>query len=534
VTEAKTATAKPGEAYVSDFYEPLPKQLILHTSEKKNLLAIGGGGSGKSMFLLGEALFTCWQYPGAHCLLLRRDFPELEKGLILDLKATVPKEYYKWNDSKHIATFPHNDSKIFFGHLQNGSERTLSQYLSAAFVFIGIDEVAQFSYEAYSFLSFRNRINKECKADYEGNMPIPRMGGATNPLGPGYGWIKTVWVDHKPVTQLGKVTKYKDGRYYQIINGRGVCVFDPHDHVYVHSTVLDNPIQMQKDPDYINKLYRLPPALRKKALDGDLNSVAGQYFQNFTYERHVLSLPRDHELIKWENWQPIWIGIDWGLAHHSAVYWFTHAKVMRFGKWKPVVVCFRELVVNEMSHGLLVRTIAEKMNPAEIARCRHIFLSPERFARTTGVDAAHTIGAEMGDMLVEFGLGRCVPANNRRADGAVFCYNLLETGDFVLIEEACPHLIRTLQSVVRDEMDLEDVLKSESIEDDCYDGWRYGLVSMLHEKNKPQSQKDEEKIASIVDPVARMMYAYQVKLRNEKRSKGKPMRFVNRSMVPHR
>jgi hypothetical protein len=55
---------------------------------------------------------------------------------------------------------------------------------------------------------------------------------------------------------------------------------------------------------------------------------------------------------------------------------------------------------------------------------------------------------------------------------------------------------------------------------------------MLMEKNKPQSMKDEEKIASIADPVARMMYAYQVKLRNEKKAKGKPMRFVNRSMLP--
>jgi phage terminase large subunit len=519
-----------GAANIWEWYDPLPKQNILHTSPANNLLAIGGGGSGKSMFGLGEALYVCAQYPGAHCLLLRRDFPELEKGLILDFKSTVPKEFYKYNDSKHIATFKHNDSKIFFGHLQNASEKTLSQYLSSAFVWIFIDEMGQFSYEAYDFLHFRNRVNKECKPDFEGHMPIPRMGGGTNPLGPGYGWIKTVWVDHKPVSQLGKVTKYRDGRYYAVHNGRAECVFDPFDHVYVHSTILDNPIQMRKDPDYINKLMRLAPALRKKALDGDLNSVAGQFFSNFSYERHVMSLPRDHELIKWETWQPVWIGMDWGLAHHSSIYWFTRAKVFRLNGWRDVVVCYRELVVNETAHEALVALAVSKMNPQEISRTKAIFLSPERFARHGDPDPSKTIGAQMAEKFHELGLPRCIPAINSRVDGAVFCYNLLETGDFVLLEEECPYLKRTLEIVVRDPVTLEDVQKVDSIEDDCYDGWRYGLVSYLNEKKKPKELIDQERIAAVEDPTARMMLAYQIRLQNEKRAKGTKPRYNPRWM----
>lgn len=517
-----------GQVDISSFYEPQAKQLILHTNPAKNLLAIGGGGSGKSFFLLGEALYTCFQYPGADVLLLRRDFPELEKGLILDFKSMVPAEFYKYNDSKHIATFP-NGSKIFFGHLQNQSERSLSQYLSAAFVFIGIDEIGQFSYEAYSFLSWRNRINNDCKRDAEGYMPIPRMGGATNPLGPGYGWIKTIWVDKKPVSQLGQTAKKHDGKYYQNVHGKDEIVFDPEDYVYVHSTVLDNPAQLAKDPDYINKLMRLPPALRQKALYGDLNAVAGQYFSNFTYDRHVLSLPRDHERIKWETWQPIWLGIDWGLAHHSAVYWFTRAQVLGLDeKWHYRVVCFRELVVNETSYGDLVRLIADKSQPDEIKRTRHIFLSPERFSRTG--DVAHTIGDEMADRFMELGFARCVRATDRRVDGAVFCYDLLETGEFVLIEEQCPHLIRTLQTVVRDEKNLEDVLKSDSIEDDCYDGWRYGLMSMLSEKGKPQALKDQERIAAIQDPAAKMIASYQLHLKNQKKAQPRKIKIAPRWM----
>jgi phage terminase large subunit len=529
-----------GTVNVSDFYEPIPKQDLLHTSAAKNLLAIGGGGSGKSFFLLGEAIYTCFQYPGATCLLLRRDFPELEKGLIFDFKNTVPKELYRYNDSKHIAMFP-NGSTLFFGHLQNGSERTLSQYLSAAFVFIGVDELGQFSYEAWSFLSWRNRVNKGCQADMFGNMPIPRMGGATNPLGPGYGWIKTQWVEHKPVSQLGKTTKGKDGKFYQDMHGEMKVVFDPDDYVFVHSTVLDNPHQLKSDPDYIRKLERLPPAMRQKALYGDLNAVAGQYFSNFSYEQHVLSLPRDRERIKWQSWQPVWIGIDWGLAHHTAVYWFTRASVQGIGGvWKNCVVCYRELVVNEKDSDEIVDLVHEEMSVAdeanqgdvlvmqEISRCKFIFLSPERFARGHDKDRGKTIGVQMGERFHEKGLPWCTPANNRRVDGAVFMYNLLASGEFVLIEEACPHLKRTFETVVRDEDNLEDVLKAETIEDDCYDGCRYGLLSMLDEKHKPEQMQEQEKIASIADPVARMMYAYQVKLKHDKREKNRKMK-----VVPH-
>jgi Terminase large subunit, T4likevirus-type, N-terminal len=533
-----------GEINVADFYDPQPKQEILHTNPAHNLLAIGGGGSGKSFFLLGEALYTCFQYPGANCLLLRRDFPQLERGLILDFKNTVPKELYHYNDSKHIVTFP-NRSMLFFGHLQNGSERTLANYLSAAFEWIGVDELGQFSFEAWSFLSWRNRINKGCRPDMFGQMPIPRMGGATNPLGPGYGWIKQMWVDHKPVSQIGQTVKGKDGRFYQDMRGEMKVVFDPHDHVYVHSTVLDNPAQMAADPDYIRKLERLPPAMRQKALYGDLNAVAGQYFSNFEYERHVVSLPRDRARIKWEPWQPVWLGIDWGLAHHTAVYWFTRAQKLGLdGQWKNVVVCFRELVVNELDVDKLGERIFEAMQPPEkgetlvmkeIERCKFIFLSPEQFNRHGNTD--HTVAKELGEVLHDkHELPHVSPANNRRVDGAVFIYNLLARGEFVLLEEACPHLIRTLQTVVRDEKNLEDVLKSDTLEDDCYDGFRYGMLSMLDERQKPQAIKEQEKINSIKDPTVRMMYAYQVKLKQEQRAKRKHQKplIVPRWMKPNR
>lgn len=518
-----------GQCHIDTFYNPYPKQDSLHTSAAKNLLAIGGNGSGKSAFLLGEAIYVMDQFPGANVLLLRKDYKQLEKGLILDLKNTVPKELYKYNESKHTAKW-HNGAMLFFGHLKNGTERDLAQYLSAAFVFIGIDELGQFSFNAWDFLSSRNRINSGCMADIFGHMPTPRMAGATNPLGPGYGWIKRLWIDKKPMIQLGETIKGKDGRYYANVHGKAEMVYDPHDYVYQHSTVLDNPEQLRKDPDYINKLMKLSPALRQKALDGDLNTVAGAYFANLDYDRHVLSLPRDRERIKWQNWQPVWLGIDWGLAHHATVFWFTRAQVRELtpakdGGWKNKVVCFRELVINETSstdlcHIIASLTSTERPNEGagqilemtEYERLKFIFLSPERFARTDDPSTLHTIGAEMGQILHSLKLPRPVAANNRRVDGAVFLYNLLDTNSIVFLD-SCPQAIAAMQTVVRDEKNLEDVLKSDTVEDDCYDGIRYGCLSMLSEKGKPEDVKLQEQLAKIPDKTARMMYAYEHRLK---------------------
>src|SRR6266478_6031793 len=105
-------------------------------------------------------------------------------------------------------------------------------------------------------------------------------------MGPGWGWIKTVFIDRRPVPQLGEL-KYGvvegKGRWYANDGQGWKVVYDPEKFFYTHSTVLDNPFMLEKDPDYINKLMAKSPALRQKALYGDLNTMSGQYYGNFTY-----------------------------------------------------------------------------------------------------------------------------------------------------------------------------------------------------------------------------------------------------------
>lgn len=518
-----TAAEQLGRFDLASVYAPWPKQSELHTSLSTKLLGIGGNGSGKSATLLGEALYVAFEFPGADSLLVRKNWKELEKGLILDLKNTLPASLYRYNDQKHTVTFPGNGSHIFFGHCKTGNERDLAQYLSSAFVFIGVDELGQFSYTAWDFLTSRNRINKGCKPNRNGDWPVPRMGGATNPMGPGYGWIKKVWIDQKPVPQMGECHK-KGDVYVQELRGEEVVIYDPKDYHYVHSTVRDNPTQLEKDPLYMDKLMKLSPALRNKALYGDLNSMAGAYFSNFQRDRHVMSFDQavgDDRLMEFQDWQSRWLGGDWGLAHYSAFYWCTIAR-FRWTKdspWKEKKCVYRELVENEKGYDELCKMLTAATPEHERPMLKHFYLSPERFARDDQPGFDTTVAAKMGVLLRKAEMPMPERANDRRVDGAQFIWNLLETDELVIMD-SCPNLINALEVVVRDDPDnLEDVKKTDSQEDDCYDGGRYAIVSPFKPRAKTKEAEYHETLEKITDPIAARMFSYQHHIKQQGHAK---------------
>src|ERR1700692_4056060 len=96
---------------LDETYSPYPHQLILHQALCDNLAAVGGNGSGKSQFLLWHALLNyVLRYEGCHVLLLRRNFKELDQGLIADLKNIGSRfnpddQLWTWNETKHRASF---------------------------------------------------------------------------------------------------------------------------------------------------------------------------------------------------------------------------------------------------------------------------------------------------------------------------------------------------------------------------------------------------------------------------------------------
>jgi hypothetical protein len=64
------------------------------------------------------------------------------------------------------------------------------------------------------------------------------------------------------------------------------------------------------------------------------------------------------------------------------------------------------------------------------------------------------------------------------------------------------------------------VLKAETLEDDCYDGFRYGVISLLHPKAKPAEVEMREKAALIEDPIAKHFYVVKEQARIAEKTHG--------------
>ena len=120
--------------------------------------------------------------------------------------------------TKHVITF-YNGSNLFFGHVKTDSD--LLQYQGAEFVFIGWEELTQFTYCQWDFLKGSNRCpiktywHKGCEYAVR-----PRMAAGTNPNGIGSGWVKALWIKIGPGFELPKAPISK---LSNLIEFRRVC-----------------------------------------------------------------------------------------------------------------------------------------------------------------------------------------------------------------------------------------------------------------------------------------------------------------------
>jgi hypothetical protein len=487
-----------GQIWNSDYYVPHPgPQAAFHKCEAKYPLMEGGRGGGKSLALLWEAIWMCWLVPGCNCLLLRRTLTAVEKGGIEDLFwKKVPKRIYK-HFSKHIVTF-YNGSKLFFGHIK--ADRDLLQYQGAEFVFIGWEELTQFTYRHWDYLKGSNRCPiKTYEYDGETYDVVARMAGGTNPNGIGSGWVKALWITKKPPA------------------GEMIENYNADDYVAIHSTYEDNPVYAN-DKDYIAKLHSISdPVLREAWIPGSWDILAGQFFQNWEEERHVIGGAESRwklSDIKYLDWQPRWISIDWGFQHACVVLWWTIVQVPDpfpdaegHDRKKTIILCYRQLVVRQLNEELLGEKIVSANHTGEIFdRIEHVYLSPDRFvASGSGADAIHSIADKLGDVFVRFDMPRPERANNRRIDGWRLCYTMLDT-EGVAVLNSCRDVIDSIPKLMRSEKEREDAEKEgDDLFLDVCESFRYGLMSYASTAPIPRDVANQEHIKAIKDPTQKYM-----------------------------
>ncbi len=485
-------------------------------------LSVGGFRSGKTLgWLMYFVMNYSLAYDNCDILVLRRTFRELDSGAIKDFLTFVPPELYKYDATRHTATFV-NGSRVVFGHCQNNKMRDIEQYLGSAYSAILVDECGQFSPEAWGMLYSRNIVNGACVPNKYGHLPIPVIVGCSNPLGPYYEYYRTVFVQKEPFDKPDGAKRDEDGVWWVLENGEYYCIYDPRLYAYQRSTAMDNPKFLERDPGFIARMNSLPKAQRDKKLLGLDGAVEGQYFECFDPYEHVIDLREDPEAIIWQPWQSVWGAQDWGMGHANAAYLFTKALVRTIGtNYKLKTVCFRERVTTGgkthkewASLFKAMCTLPCKPDPLAVTP-KAIFFSHEKFSKT---GTTHTPAEEYSRELRALGLPAASRAAQDRVGGASMIYNMLKNGDLVILD-TCKDIINAFPSLMRDPDNMDDVLKVSTRGDDCYDAFRYGIYGMYGSRRKPEELSIEEH-AQTLDPLA--AHFYRIKMLHDRTSTNVP------------
>lgn len=188
----------------------------------------GAAGGGKSDWLLMSALQN-FDQPGYNGLILRRTFTQLNAA---DSILTRAHEWLRGTPAQWKARHKRFESPeggtLSFGYMQH--DKDVYNYDSAAYHFVGFDELTQFTEWQYTFMFGRIRRKKVAASQ----IPL-RMCSASNP---GALWVKQ----------------------------RFVLAKEP-DRVFIPAKLQDNPYI--DAASYIKSLQNLDPITRAQRLDGD-------------------------------------------------------------------------------------------------------------------------------------------------------------------------------------------------------------------------------------------------------------------------
>jgi hypothetical protein len=480
-----------------------------------------------------EAVIHCLEFPGSRSLLLRKTMPDLKRTCIDKFESDIPKALYErgsqargtFNKSEHFVYWPPvlcddidpvtgekildstgkvkrvwRQSILQFGACERVAD--VGKYLSTDYLFIGFEELGEFPFLVYDALEGRNRCT------LWGTFPC--IGSATNPMGIGWGWIKRLWVDKKPA------------------HGMDPEKYNPDDYQYIHSTVDDNPILI-KDKKYIESLEKSP--LRDKIRWGNLETVSGQYYEN--WEETARVLPKDAFIF--QPWQPMWAGFDWGFGHFAVItFWCKAVLKPRFKEEKSRVV---NVVLKEV---ILERQTSEDQARALVAGHLRIcadFLPHKEDSEVSGsdwpLDSVHfswerfiphtrnqagdeiSVALNVGDILSAAGLPRPVQSSRDRVAGWTKMYSLIDSDELFFIEGETKNCVESMPLLVRGDgvtTNIEDVVKPKgtSLIDDCGDALRYACAGALLDPNdKPKEQRRREEIEAIKDPMTKFVRSYK-------------------------
>lgn len=487
-----------------------PKQAklyhLLKSTGPKVPTIIGAGGakgSGKSKGARSIALRLASelgnQYPGIVITLVRRVAADLRDNHIEPMFRDHPELYRYWRATDHDLILP-NRARIIFRSVERAEDvkkRFLGGFESAIII---VDEAQQFTEEELQWI--------QTAARWTGQQGIPEGLCKTlllfNPGGPGSTYIRRVfWLkDYK-----GKEQPHS----YAFIHMFG---WDNYEwfrgQVDISETdfyELDSQTRFEmfiRDTSEGRKYDAFPVSIRAGYLLGSFDHFEGQYFAGaWDQSLCVISTAKVAQL--WQSWWTHWMATDWGWAgpprpHYSVNLWFSIGRlspkilleVLSIESDFPleVIICWQERHANLTPEPQFAQIIADA-TPAHLrdSMARHFvdgaMFSKDRRSENTTADL-------MQPILTEAGLPRMIPADKDRIGGWRQLYNAFVRtvnarrravtepleGPLLFVSADCAELSRSIPLVICDPDRPEDVLKTEQIEDDYMDTFRYGYKSM--------------------------------------------------------
>lgn len=440
-------------------WNPQSRQAAFMARPEDEALYGGAAGGGKSDALVIEATRQV-HIPHYKALILRKTFPQLTEFIDKSLKY-YPQAFpgAKYNGSDHTWRFP-SGAKIIFGSMQHSQDKT--NYQGKAYDFIAFDELTHFTYDEYIYLSSRNRPNGEGTRCY--------IRATANPGGIGHAWVKERFITSaKPMTTIWEDVDvcYPDGRKETRRRSR----------IFVPSSVFDNKILLENDPEYLTRLASMPEAERKALLYGDWDSYVGQYFSEWKDD------PAHYEDRKWthviepfeipDGWQ-IYRSFDWGYHRPFSVGWWA----IDYDGVAYRILEYYGCVKNTPNMGV-------EMIPKEVFReihrieCEHRWLKSKKII---GVADPAIWNAQTGESIAETAAKNMVyftkGDNDRLAGWMQMHYRLSFDKNgypMMYVFSNCKAFIRTVPSLIYDDHRVEDL--DTDGEDHIADETRYFCMS---------------------------------------------------------
>ena len=426
---------------------PSERQREFFLSRARHTAYGGARGGGKSWAMRRKFILLALRYPGLN-LLLRRTLPELRENHLIPMQRELY-GFAVYNSAERVFRFP-NGSRIKLGYCDTMQD--VYQYQGQEYAVIGLEEATHFTEEQMRFLTTCNRTTRK---DFS-----PRMYYTCNPGNVGHAWVKRLFIDRL----------YAENE-------------NPNDYLFIPARIYDNKVLLDADPNYIRQLEALPEELRRAHLDGDWDVHAGQYFREFSRDRHVI------EPFEIPSWWRRFRSMDWGYNDPCCVLWHAVDGENR-------VYTYRELYVRETRAGEVAAMVLELSRGESIS---YTVASPDMWQKRGAVLSG--AGGFEGETLAElFTSSRLslTPADNSRVPG----WNRVR--DFLAVApdgrpnwlcfSDCRNLIRQLPALQFDQHNREDAADGD---DHAPEALRYALMSRPHAGRQPIIRK-----AKAYDPLS--------------------------------